>query len=133
MFVPRRILFEKNSLDYEIGQNIYSPQSVKTCTAVDLSKTFLKNFINLNNCYTFKNLIEEKVDHINKALQEFASSRSNVYFIDRNNAIVADKNAKTFHSVTKDKRPIYLDKHHYTISGAKLVGRFVMNQIDRNN
>ena len=24
MFVPRRILFEKNSLDYEIGQNIYS-------------------------------------------------------------------------------------------------------------
>ena len=118
---------------YIIGQNIYSPQSVKTCTAVDLSKTFLKNFINLNNCYTFKNLIEEKVDHINKALQEFASSRSNVYFIDRNNAIVADKNAKTFHSVTKDKRPIYLDKHHYTISGAKLVGRFVMNQIDRNN
>lgn len=24
MFIPRRIIFEKNSLDYEIGQNIYN-------------------------------------------------------------------------------------------------------------
>ena len=24
MFIPRRIIFEKNSLDYETGQNIYN-------------------------------------------------------------------------------------------------------------
>lgn len=118
---------------YIIGQNVYQPQSIKTCTAVDLSKTFLKNFIDLNKCYTFKNLIGEDVELINKALQDFANSRSNVYFIDRNDAIIADKKEKTFLSVDKDKRPIYLDKHHYTISGSKLVGRFVMNQIDKNN
>ena len=118
---------------YIIGQNVYQPQSIKTCTAVDLSKTFLKNFIDLNKCYTFKNLIGEDVELINKALQDFANSKSNVHFIDRNDAIIADKKEKTFLSVDKDKRPIYLDKHHYTISGSKLVGRFVMNQIDKNN
>lgn len=118
---------------YIIGQNVYQPQSIKTCTAVDLSKTFLINFIDLNKCYTFKNLIGEDVELINKALHDFANSRSNVYFIDRNDAIIADKKEKTFLSVDKDKKPIYLDKHHYTISGSKLVGRFVMNQIDKNN
>ena len=82
---------------------------------------------------TFKNLIGEDVELINKALQDFANSKSNVHFIDRNDAIIADKKEKTFLSVDKDKRPIYLDKHHYTISGSKLVGRFVMNQIDKNN
>ena len=116
-----------------IGQNIYSPPVVKSYVFVDLSKTFLKHFIDQSKYYTFKDFLGSTVDTINDALQSYANSRDNVYFVDRNEAIVADQNEKTYFSVSSDKKPIYIDKNHYTQTGASIVGRYIMEQIDKNN
>lgn len=118
---------------YIIGQNIYSPPVVKSYVFVDLSKTFLKHFIDQSKYYTFKDFLGSTVDTINDALQSYANSRDNVYFVDRNEAIVADQNEKTYFSVSSDKKPIYIDKNHYTQTGASIVGRYIMEQIDKNN
>ena len=117
---------------YIIGQNIYSAPVVKSCVFVDLSKTFLKNFIDQSKCYTFKDFLETTVDEINEGLRSYADSRDNVYFIDRNKAIVADEKAKTYFAVSSDKKPIYIDKNHYTQTGASIVGHYIMKQIDGN-
>lgn len=117
---------------YIIGQNIYSAPVVKSCVFVDLSKTFLKNFIDQSKCYTFKDFLETTVDGINEGLRSYADSRNNVYFIDRNKAIVADEKAKTYFAVSSDKKPIYIDKNHYTQTGASIVGHYIMKQIDGN-
>ena len=117
---------------YIIGQNIYSAPVVKSCVFVDLSKTFLKNFIDQSKCYTFKDFLETTVDEINEGLRSYADSRDNVYFIDRNKAIVADEKAKTYFAVSRDKKPIYIDKNHYTQTGASIVGHYIMKQIDGN-
>ena len=117
---------------YIIGQNIYSAPVVKSCVFVDLSKTFLKNFIDQSKCYTFKDFLETTVDEINEGLRSYADNRDNVYFIDRNKAIVADEKAKTYFAVSRDKKPIYIDKNHYTQTGASIVGHYIMKQIDGN-
>lgn len=117
---------------YIIGQNIYSAPVVKSCVFVDLSKTFLKNFIDQSKCYTFKDFLGSTVDEINDALRTYANNRDNVYFVDRNKAIVADKDEKTYFAVSSDKKPIYIDKNHYTQTGASIVGHYIMKQIDSN-
>lgn len=116
---------------YIIGQNIYSAPVVKTCVFIDLSRTFLKNFIDQSKCYTFKDFLSNTSNEINDALRFYANSRDNVYFVDRNKAIVADEKEKTFFSVSREKKPIYIDKNHYTQTGASIVGRYIMEQIDK--
>lgn len=116
---------------YIIGQNIYSAPVVKTCVFVDLSRTFLKNFIDQSKCYTFKDFLGNTSDEINDALRSYANSRDNVFFVDRNKAIVADEKEKTFFAVSSDKKPIYHDRNHYTQTGASIVGRYIMEQIDK--
>lgn len=116
---------------YIIGQSIYSSLAIKSCVFVDLSKTFIKNFIDQRKCYTFKDFLGNTSDEINDALRFYANSRDNVYFVDRNKAIVADQNEKTFFAISSDKKPIYHDRNHYTQTGASIVGRYIMEQIDK--
>lgn len=54
MFIPKRIIFEKNSLDYEIGQNIYNRFKGKpNIEIVNLSSNKVKQHIPGENLYDF--------------------------------------------------------------------------------
>lgn len=116
---------------YIVEQSIFSSPVVKSCTYVDLSNTFLKSFIDQNKCYTFKDFLGKRLDIINNALSNYANKKNNVYFIERNSAILADRNSRLYHSVTAEKKPIYADRNHYTKTGAKIVGRYIMKNIDK--
>lgn len=54
MFIPKRIIFEKNSLDYEVGQNIYNRFKDKSnIDIVNLSSNKVKQHIPGENLYDF--------------------------------------------------------------------------------
>jgi spore photoproduct lyase len=54
MFIPKRILFEKNTLDYEIGNNIYNFfKNDKSVEIIQLSNSRIKENIPGENMYDF--------------------------------------------------------------------------------
>ncbi|WP_326910823.1 spore photoproduct lyase [Sedimentibacter sp. MB31-C6] len=54
MFIPRRILFEKNTLDYEIGKNIYGYfKDDKRVEIINLSNNKIKENIPGDDVFTF--------------------------------------------------------------------------------
>ena len=54
MFVPQRILFEKNVMEYDIAQNIYNEfKDNKKIEIIDLSSNRIKQHIPGNNIYDF--------------------------------------------------------------------------------
>lgn len=54
MFIPKRVIFEKGSLDYEIGQNIYNKFKSKEGTKIiNLSSNRVKQNIPGDNLYDF--------------------------------------------------------------------------------
>lgn len=54
MFIPKRILFEKNSLDYEIGKNIYETfKDKKDIELINMSSNRIKQYIPGDNISEF--------------------------------------------------------------------------------
>ena len=52
MFVPQRIIFEKGSLDYDIGKNIYDRfKDNERCEIINLTNNKVKQHIPGDNLY----------------------------------------------------------------------------------
>ena len=66
----------------------------------------------------------------NSALKQYANKKINVTFIDRN--IPIDNTDGTY-NLKYQGYPIFFDTKHYTDAGSIIVGKYIMNQVLKDN
>ena len=66
----------------------------------------------------------------NSALKQYANKKINVTFIDRN--IPIDNTDGTY-NLKYQGYPIFSDAKHYTDAGSIIVGKYIMNQVLKDN
>lgn len=117
-----------------VSQGIYTTFAISKCTETDLNNSFLKHILDQSKCYETNDYIYDERIKINKALKEYALSKNNVFYIDRNIPLVKDRFSEktTYITVDKDHKPLFRDNQHYTALGGKIVGDFIINNL-RNN
>ena len=86
----------------------------------------LRAFLGTSMITTFKPNNLDSVRYINLRLQQFASSYSNLYFIDRN-IPVCNKIDECL--LINDNKPIYSDVAHLSIFGGELVGKYILKNM----
>lgn len=118
-----------------VSQGIYTTFAISKCTETDLTNSFLKHILDQSKCYETNDYIYDERILINKALKDYALSKENVFYIDRNIplAINNDSVKPTFITVNKDHKPLFRDNHHYTALGGKIVGDFIINNLRKNS
>ena len=77
----------------------------------------------------FKPTNLESVENINTKLLKFADEHFNVYFIDRNTPICKSKNDC---SLIINGTPLYCDVDHLSFYGGEIVGKFILDQINKD-
>ena len=89
----------------------------------------IRKNIGLETREFFKPTNLESVENINTKLLKFADENFNVYFIDRNTPICKSKNDC---SLIINGTPLYCDVDHLSFYGGEIVGKFIIDQINKN-
>ena len=112
---------------YITGQGINTSQSIVNCLKVNLQDSFLRYIFKTDRCNFTKDYLGYRRDLINNAIREYANSKDNVTFIDRN--VAQDLGDGKFKTRTDDGKALYYDKTHYTTPGGNMVGQYVFSQV----
>lgn len=115
---------------YIVGQGAYISRKDLQCTKLNLSNSFLKHIMSLDDCKTFTDDIFDKRNIINKELYKYSMNHNNVKFIDRNIPLIRENNKILGYD--ENHYPIYNDDHHYTYMGSRIVAKYIMNQVDKD-
>lgn len=115
---------------YIIGQGFYTTKNKVICSSADFSKSFLGYFISQESCEFSGDYLEGYGEIINKAFADFAKEHNNVHFINRN---VPLKLNDTFYKIVDNKAPLFIDNHHYSPYGGILVGRYISEQLKKDD
>ena len=112
---------------YIIGQGINTSQSIVNCLKANLQNSALRHIFKTDRCNFTKDYLGYRRDLINNAIREYAKSKDNVTFVDRN-AAQALGDGK-FRTRTDGGKALYYDKTHYTTPGGNMVGQYVFSQV----
>lgn len=112
---------------YIIGQGINTSQSIVNCLKANLQDSALRHIFKTDRCNFTKDYLGYRRDLINNAIREYAKSKDNVTFVDRN-AAQALGDGK-FRTRTDGGKALYYDKTHYTTPGGNMVGQYVFSQV----
>ena len=115
---------------YITGQGINTSQSIVNCLKVNLQDSFLSHIFLTDRCNFTRDYLGYRRDLINNAIREYAKSRDNVTFIDRN--VAQNLGNGKFRTRTDDGKALYYDKTHYTTPGGNLVGEYVFGKVFEN-
>ncbi|MGN0902340.1 MAG: SGNH hydrolase domain-containing protein, partial [Succinivibrio sp.] len=116
---------------YLLSQGIFTSERVVNCIKSDLSDSFLRHILDTNVCKNTRSYLDNNlIKMINTALIEYAETRSNVTYIDKNVPLyIADDLYKTY---SDEGKPLFYDDNHLSIYGGVLVGSYVMDEIKNN-
>ncbi|SFS85843.1 Peptidoglycan/LPS O-acetylase OafA/YrhL, contains acyltransferase and SGNH-hydrolase domains [Succinivibrio dextrinosolvens] len=114
---------------YIIGQGFYISKNKVICSSVDLTESFLSKFTNFDTCRTSRDYLDGYGDEINKAFKGLADQMDNVFFIDRNIPLLTDTPGE--YKIVDNNIPLLIDYHHYSIQGGILVGKYIMEQVNK--
>ncbi|MGN0915626.1 MAG: acyltransferase family protein [Succinivibrio sp.] len=113
---------------YLLSQGIFTSEQVVNCIKSDLSNSFLRHILDTNVCKNTRSYLDNNlIKMINTALIEYAKTRDNVTYIDKNVPLyIAEDLYKTY---SDDGKPLFYDDNHLSIYGGVLVGSYVMDEI----
>ena len=115
-------------LKFYIVGNSYNPnQTSIILTNLAISDSVIKHVINTKTAKILKDYKDWKTDLINKELEEFCNSTSNAKFIDRNVPLITNDGFVLY----KDNVAIFYDPMHYSLLGGTYIGKYIMQQIQK--
>lgn len=128
--LDEQISIHKELHFYIVGVAINPLKSKISGSKLDLKNSLLKNLLNdFDNESTVDS--NKKLNLItNSALKQYANKKINVTFIDRN--IPIDNTDGTY-NLKYQGYPIFFDTKHYTDAGSIIVGKYIMNQVLKDN
>ena len=128
--LDEQISLHKELHFYIVGVAINPLKSKISGSKLDLKNSLLKNLLNdFDNESTVDS--NKKLNLItNSALKQYANKKINVTFIDRN--IPIDNTDGTY-NLKYQGYPIFSDTKHYTDAGSIIVGKYIMNQVLKDN
>jgi len=122
---------------YIIGQGPNLSKDDEICSKMDVKDTFLKYIMSTRSCKIGRDSRQKQADKINEVLKHYALTHDNVYFIDRNKALLQGDNLYRLISDQNEcgtkSHAIYMDHNHYSECGGKIVGAYVMKEVLKNN
>ena len=78
------------------------------------------------NCPYVATIDLSEAQQINRYLQDICQKRSNLHFIDPNKTLC---NANQCRIIDNNDMPIFSDGSHLSLTGAKIVGSYVLDKI----
>lgn len=120
----------KNSRIYLIGQTYTSSKTtISDCMYAQESSNFVTKLLFASHkCKTFIKINLKDVSFVDKKLQQIASKRSNIFFIDPKNVLCKEDMCK----LTVHGNPIFSDDNHLSTYGADFVGNYLLENILSN-
>ena len=113
---------------FVVGNGVSISETVNSFAKLDLSKSFLRFFVNSSNTALQKDNLNDFNNLFIQKLQTYASKRNNVYVIDRRNALKKSDNS---YYITKDNYSLFEDAHHNHSYGAFLVGKYIFDEVKK--
>lgn len=115
---------------YIVGQSIVLQKQAVNCSKLDVNRLFYSAFFDEKKCYQSFDANEEFTEIINQRLKEYAGTRENAHFVDRNEGLFAFMSGKhKVYNIRVNGEPVYIDDNHYTYLGSKYIGERILNQI----
>ena len=111
-----------------VGNGVSISETVNSFAKLDLTKSFLRYFVNSSNTALQKDNLNEFNNLFIQKLQAYASKRNNVYVIDRRNALKKSDNS---YYITKDNYSLFEDAHHNHSYGSLLVGKYIFDEVKK--
>ena len=111
-----------------VGNGVSVSETVNSFAKLDLSKSYLRFFVNSDNTALQKDNLNSFNNLFIKRLNEYASKRSNVFVIDRRNALKYSDNS---YFITKDNYSLFDDSHHNSSYGSLLVGKYIFDEVKK--
>ena len=120
----------QNSRIYLIGQTYTSSKTaISDCIYAQESSNFVTKLLFASHkCKTFIKINLKDVSFVDKKLQQIASKRSNLFFIDPKNVLCKEDMCK----LTVNGNPIFSDDNHLSTYGADFVGNYLLENILNN-
>ena len=114
---------------YIVGEGILVSNQVVACLKIDLKDSFLKNLLNTDKCKSTKNYFDDKVNSLNDTFKELTKKYKNLHFIERNKPLELSNG---FYRTYSDKGiPLFFDEAHFSSEGGVLVGKYLMDEIEK--
>ena len=99
-------------------------------TQLDLKDSFLEPLMSKKLYMISSDFNQKYNDYTNDRLQEYANSNNNVSYIDRN---IPLKVKRGEYRMTDDQEiPLFYDPTHYTVTGGKVVGKYILDEVLKN-
>ena len=114
---------------YIVGEGILVSSQVVNCLKIDLKESFLKNILNSDKCKSTKNFFDDKVNSINDTFIELTKNYKNIHFIERNKPLELNKGF--YKTYSDDGIPLFFDDAHFSSEGGVLVGKYLMDEIEK--
>ena len=99
-------------------------------TQLDLKDSFLEPLMSKKNYMISSDFHKKYNDYTNDRLQEYANSHNNVSYIDRN--IPLKVGGGKYRMTDDHEIPLFYDPTHYTVTGGKVVGKYILDEVLKN-
>ena len=99
-------------------------------TQLDLKDSFLEPLMSKKNYMISSDFNKKYNDYTNDRLQEYANSHNNVSYIDRN--IPLKVGGGKYRMTDDHEIPLFYDPTHYTVTGGKVVGKYILDEVLKN-
>lgn len=114
---------------YIVGEGILVSNQVVDCLKLNLKDSFLKTILNQEKCKSTKNHFDDKANSLNDTFKLLTKKYSNLHYIDRNKPIELSNG---FYRTYSDRGiPIFYDNAHFSSEGGVLVGKYLMEQVEK--
>lgn len=114
---------------YIVGEGILVSSQVVNCLKIDLKDSFLKNILNSDKCKSTKNFFDDKVRSLNDTLKSLTKEYKNLHFIERNKPL--ELNNGFYKTYSDNGIPLFFDDAHFSSEGGILVGKYLMEEIEK--
>lgn len=114
---------------YIIGQPVADPRFGEDCVMLKNSNhAFIRSIFGWLDCPRFATTDFSLPNEINDFLMRICEQRDNLHFINPSNAI-CDNSDNTCRVITDDYKLIFSDGTHLSLSGAEIVGDYILQQL----
>lgn len=114
---------------YIVGEGILVSSQVVNCLKIDLKDSFLKNILNSDKCKSTKNFFDDKVNSLNDTFKALTKIYPNLHFIERNKPL--ELNNGFYKTYSDNGIPLFFDDAHFSSEGGILVGKYLMEEIEK--
>ena len=127
--LKEQMIIHRDLKFYIVGNSFVPNKTAVTWGKIDLNKSFLNKLLNTDSFVLSKDYENEYNNIINCRLKELDRDFNNVYYIDRN----VPFKSKNKYIIFKDDSRIFEDQIHYSALGGSIVGKYIMEQVLREN